>query len=619
MLIKIIGGIVAVVVIAVVVAGVAMWRGWLPVPGPLLALLVGAEEPEYSARFYPPDTLAYAWFTLTPGGGQFDEMRDIWGRFNELIAFRDLVDDALVEFEDETDIDFETEIMPWLGPEISVGLLDFQGDIDEPVIVGMAGVRDQETADDFLDKWLEYMEDKENADFDADSYRGIDIVVDENGGQAYALTEDYLVFATSESALELVIERITGDKDGSLADNENFIAARAALPERRFASGYLDYEQAADLWDDFSGDTFGMAGANPFTIGQEPEWLASSAAWVERGIVIEVTAPLGIDAPLVIADLPDPAKLLPDDTLGFMAGTFDPDVDHWRRALRNYDIDDFLPTSDIDDINYAIAIAEFAYDVDIPDLPELGPRASMADVLDLALDFVDGTTGIDLERDLFDRLAGEAIVAVRDFDFAAVADDPARNAIDAVAMLSYRAEHQDALAETLDKADDLLLTYAGLDTDTLDVGADDDATVLDLGLLGLLVDDSVGYKPGYVLHDGYLTLGSTVEMLATIVGHQNGAGRMLADEPEYRRAVGHLPGKRQFSGYVDLHGIIRQLDANDLDIDYDQYRIFSQGFGALAVSGYAPHCLDSDNGYECEIAEDADVSRYTAVLTLFPE
>ena len=88
LVIKILGAIAAVVVIAVVAAGALMYFRVIPIPGPILGLLVGAKSPEYSARYYPADTIAYAWVTLAPGGGQLGDMQDIFAsRFNEFREF----------------------------------------------------------------------------------------------------------------------------------------------------------------------------------------------------------------------------------------------------------------------------------------------------------------------------------------------------------------------------------------------------------------------------------------------------------------------------------------------------------------------------------------------------
>ncbi len=610
--IKWVVAIAAIVIVALIIVGAGMYFRLIPIPGPILALLVGAKPPEYSARYYPPDTLAYAWLTLVPGQGQFNDMQDIWQRFNEYPAFRDLVDELQEEFEADTGINFEEDVLPWAGPEISVGLLDFKSGIEEPIIVGMIAVREQDAADDFLVKWLEYMEDSEGADFDTGSYLGIDIVIEEDSEAAYALTKDWLVFATGESALELALDRIAGEKDDSLASNEIFKSARAALPERRFASGYLDYKRSSDLWEYLDPIGFGVVGTTALGT-QEPEWLASSTAWVEKGVTMEIVIPIGIDYPLIVADLSDPADLLPNDTLAFVAGTFDTDVDHWRKVLDEYPVADVLTAEMIDEINQGID--EFYYDVDILNLPDLEADSTLADVLDFVLEIVAVLIDIDLEEDLFDHLAGEMVIAVRDFSFAAIEEDPANTPVEVATMLSYREDGKEGLEDTMNQLSTLLQTYTGVNARPIDLGGEEDALVFSLDP----VMGETAYAPGYVLHEGYITASSTVETLTTIVGLQNNAGSPLSSNAEYLRAAEHLPGARQFLGYVNIHRIIAQLDSGDLDIDHDEYRILDEGLGVIAVSSYSPHCLDIADGGNCEIPAGQDGSRLTAVLTLFPE
>ena len=63
---------------------------------------------------------------------------------------------------------------------------------------------------------------------------------------------------------------------------------------------------------------------------------------------MEVVSPTASSLGLETVELQDPTNLLPADTLGFMAGAFDPDVDHWREALREYYFADLaaLPWTD---------------------------------------------------------------------------------------------------------------------------------------------------------------------------------------------------------------------------------------------------------------------------------
>ena len=609
MVIKVVGAIAAVIVIAVIAAGAAMYFRLLPIPGPILALLAGAKPPEYSARYYPPDTLAYAWVTLTPGDGQIENIRDIWGRFNEYPAFADLIDELRDEFEDDTGIDFETEVMPWIGPEIAAAVIEvrlsdggisFDDGVETWEGVSAAvtvGVRDEDAAAEFLSKWLEYMEEETDANFRSGSHGGYDTWVDENALQAYAVTRDWLVFATNLETLESILARIDDEGGESLADTPEFQAARAGLPERRFSSIYVDYEQVLELSTDFAAGLISMPGPAAFA-DQAPDWVAGSAGWVERGVTMEVVSPTVSTLGLDIVELQDPANLLPADTLGFMAGAFDPNVDHWRTALGEYDLAGLLPYPQaIDEINDGVD------EIAGGNAPELDNDSTLADTLDLGFWLVKDLTGIDLEADFFDHLSGQAIVAMREFNFDAVADDPAANAIDAVMMLSYREDGKDGLADTMDEVASLLQEQAGLQSSSVDVGADDDATVFDLGLLGMMMGGSIGYRPGYILHDQYLTIGTTESALAAVVERQNGEGDSLSSGAEYRRATAHLATDGQFLGYVDIQRVVAQLEADDLDLEPEEYQILREGIGVAAFSS----------------AIGEDYTRGAAVLTLFPE
>ena len=296
---------------------------------------------------------------LTPGRrwcrlvGQLEEFRDIWERLDDSRAFRDVVDTVQEEFEDETGIDFETGVMSWIGPEIAVGLLEADWRREEWVVAGMVGVRNGGAAEEFFRDWLAYMEDEQYTEFHDETYEGFDIVVSRDGLQAYALTDDWLVFATSERGLEDILARIAGDEEDSLASNEHFMEARSQLPDRRFASLYFSPVEARDLLEDIAAEAFGSRELVRVEWGVV-DWIATSAGVVEGSIVLEVASPIGIEYPLELADLNDPSSLLSDDTLGFVAMTFDSDVDHWRDAMRHYEIGEFLSPDEIDELSEVV-------------------------------------------------------------------------------------------------------------------------------------------------------------------------------------------------------------------------------------------------------------------------
>ena len=615
MLAKIIGIIVAIVVIAVVAAGAGMYFRLIPIPGPLLALLAGAKEPEYSARYYPADTLAYAWVTLAPGGGQLADMQDIFQRFNEYRDFRRIVDELQDDFEDETGIDFEGEVQPWVGPDAAVGFIDYDTRRDDAIIVAVISVRDNAAAGSFLRAWLDYMEDEEGADFDPNSYKDFEIWADDSNHQVYGLSKDLLVFATTESGFREVADAVAGDTDRSLADNENFKSARAALPGRRFASVYVDYKEALEQAEYFYPDELGQ-GLAEIPSRQDAEWIALSAAWHDRAIVVDTLAPWGLDHPLKAANLGEVAHLVPNDALAFVAGTFDPDVDNWRKAMDGYRLADYLTDIGygpeyIEDINNTIA------EIASGDPPTLNRRDSIADVIDLALWLVNDLTGIRIEQEFLDHLAGEMIVTVGDMDFVKVGGDPLLNAVDVSAMLAYREGSKDDLSDTMGEITDLIEERLSpfIETDQVDIGAEDDAVVFDIGG-GLIQTD---YTPGYVLHDGYLTIGTTEYALETVVSLQRDDERNLSSNDEYNRAAGYLPAEYQSLAYVDLRSLIRQINPDDLDLTKDEFEILEESIGVVGVSAYLTHCLESSEDQGCRVRENDVGTRITAVLTLFPE
>ena len=205
--------IVAGVVVVVVLVVVGMALRVVPTPGFIWNPITGAKSPEHSASYYPADTLAYAWLTLAPGGGQFDNAQDIWDRFNQIPEFQELFEAFKEEFEEDVESDFE-DLKDWAGPDISAAIV-VEGRDDEMQFALTIGVRDKGDAEDFLEDWLAYIDREEGADFESDSYEGFDTWVDEYEDQAYGLSGDLLVLATTEDFLKVVIDGIKGDLNQS--------------------------------------------------------------------------------------------------------------------------------------------------------------------------------------------------------------------------------------------------------------------------------------------------------------------------------------------------------------------------------------------------------------------
>ena len=593
MLWKIAGSAIALIIVAVVAVGALMYFRVVPLPGFLLAQVAVTKPPEYTARYFPRDTVTYAWVTAAPGNGQFDDMQEIWELLNEYRVFEDLIEEWKDAFADETGFDFDEDVMPWIGLNFSAGFLDVDDDVPKGAII--ISVRNKRDAASFLDDWLDYQEDEHGADFDENTSGDFDTWVDENSRQSYAIAGDWLVFATDEDTLDEVLDRIAGDDERSLASDGDFEAARDALSASRFASVYINTQVAPDI-----------ASAEGFDAGEFsdviPDWVALSAGWVNRGIVMETILPVSAeDFGLEITSLSDPANSLSDDTLGFLAFTYDTDLDNWRDALGEYRIADFTGGDPyiLEDFNYQLQQNTRG------SVAHLTESSTLDDIIDPGIDLIYDSTGIDVEQDFLDYMGGEAILAVSAFDFYSIMVSPAfigqqsnqtrdEDTIDMVLMLSYANDAEDDLLDTMEDVTDTIEQYLYISPDEVDVGADEDAVIFPI--------EFTSYAPGYVLNEGYLIIGSTEDTLETVVELQDGDGDNLSSSERYRRAAGNLPDDRQFIGYVDLQSIFEQLQPDSLGIG-DHYRLLEEALGAVAISA------TDANGY----------TRVAVALTLFPE
>ena len=550
---SILGG-VALFVLVVVVG--AYYSGWLS------NLLLITRPPEYSARYYPDDTLLYAWFTLDPGDGQREQMQTIWESLSDNSVFRDWTDDLEDALRDGFDVDIEDDVLAWIGPEVSFAIRDIDVDDVEAEAALTIDVRDHGAAEDFLLDFIEYQVEENGADFDRTSSGDFDLWVSED--VTYALSDQLLVITTDERLMSAIIDRITGEEDKSLHEDEYFKESRASLPTRRFTSLYVNGEKAMSVIEDTELGQY----LDSHFYDETLPWFAASAGWIEDGIVFDVVAPLSAEVASVAAEIPPlsaPARLMTSDTVAMLAFSFDPNIENWREVLEEYDFSELIEDMDEFDVS------------DFPsDIPFDPSNMNMAHMLDLGLMGFDIITGIDLERDFFAYLEGEMVLGVSEFDSEAVREDPEQNAVDAAALLAYTKDKEASLAETMEDLLDWLSSVGNLDIDEVDIGAQNDAIVVELR--------DMAYSPGYVLHEGYLTISTTEEMLERIVQLQNGDADSLAGDDEYIRAFSHLDDDPYIKIYLNLQSLVELGDIDESNLNKGQVRFLRDSLGSLAIA-----------------------------------
>ena len=552
--------------LAMAIASVWVWR----VGSTERSADMAAAKAEASAAYYPDDAVAYAWLTLDPPGDQHSDMVSLLGRFSGLVEIRDMLDVG-DEMPGAAFEDIFGEIGAWIGTEVSVAVFDLgEG---RPGLAAAVEVGDQDAAGEFLASWIEHREEKTSKPFERFTVDQGEIWLGDGNGwmeeQVYALADDLMVFATDWGLLRNVLDHVDGEQGSTLATSAKFQEARSAAPDRRFASVYVDYGRMTELMG--GRPDIGVCSGDRFAA---PGWLMASAGWVDRGMVVELVTP-DVTSWWTDTSAHATAEVVPADSLGFVSIGFDPDIDSWREVLDECDIAALLPDGEL----FGRSLAD--------DVSTLDEGATLADTLDLVLGVVEGGVGLDLEEDLFDHLGGQLVVAVHGWD----RED---SFTEGVAALSYRPLSGHELTETLDDVAAGIPSFMGTVLEQVDVGAANPATVIEGGR---------PFSFGYVLHDGFLTLGTSVEALEATVEVQGGKRDRLADTDEYRRTVGHISYDPHLLAYVDIERTIDSIEPSGIGVDADLYEVLSEGLSAIAIG----------------VGTDRDYSRATLVLSLFPQ
>jgi len=492
-----------------------------------------SSTPEYTARFLPSSTAIYMSINLRPGVGQLNQARKIIARFRENLEFQDRLDDSTDDIEDESGIQFFDDILPWLGPELSLGIMDLD-DIEDfdsglPDTVMFLQTSDPDATEDFVRTLMDYFEDEYGEETDRGRSHGFPTYssVDEYSGTEmhFAVTDEYMVFATSDRLLDRTLDRME-TPSRSLAENEEFIRMQD-LAGDRFAFLYIDAESIArdvrsalrdydlDFWDQLEDEL--------------PETISTAASFVDMGINLTTTygipgSAFSISGTNSLASV----DYLPADTLAFMSFTGVAEI--WDEA-----------------------------------------RDSIEDVFDSTLDFrralpdFERDSGIDIDRDIFGWMTGEVSLALLPSEFYADRfGDIDEFLIHAVAQIEFErlTDAEDGLDQVIDSLED-----EGVRFDDVDIG-DDVALLADLSRDYDIYD----YEPGFLMLRDRVLFGTTRDSLEDVMDIRDGKRSSLGDDEEYRKALDALGGATDVILYLNIAEIVELvLDASGSSIrdDYE--------------------------------------------------
>ncbi len=551
---------------------------------------------EHSARFYPEDTFLYAYATIYPRGSQRKNMEDLWDRFNENRTFRKEIEDGREKWEEETGINLEEDIRPWLGPDFSAGIVRFDSN-DRPISVAMVSVLDRQPAEIFLDQLTDYLEDSTGASFVGGTYQNYPTWTDEVKGYGYALTDDLLIAAFAEEelqdTLEEMLELATQESGPNLAGTQRFQEAMNELPKRRFASAYMNIEDYHYLVTD--DPDFEDLLPEYFTDEDIFPWASVAFQWEQRAI--RTTTVLQTRDSIQYPDLTRPSERLPENTMAYLAVPEEYDMDKVREKWEQYpvpqDYASFDPLNQLDfnpmPLFRTSGIGSTETEAD----------QYMDELLDQALDSFEDFTGVDPETEVLDFLGPDTIMAIEAFDIEEFGDNPDENPLNITVSIEHDEGGEADLEASLREIANSLEKKVNIDQDPVNVGADSPARVIDLSDSITLIR---AYTPGYVLHDGYLTFGTTEEALENIVSVQKGEAPALRSNREYQRAMDLLPGRREAEAWIDLNTIVKGADPGE-KLTRNEYRLITTATGTAAASNH----------------KDGDKEVIVVVMTFFPE
>ena len=482
-----------------------------------------SHPPEETAKFLPMETSFYVSMNLRPGAGQLMKAREIRDLFKENPKFEEKLDELYEDIEEETGINVEEDLFPWLGPEIAMAIPTFEGIDETPEFVAFIGATDTAAAETFLRKLIAFGEESNGTEYEERVTRGyLTFVVDPSDDVSthIVLTDDYIVIATGAETLESTLDRMDSGQDqdrSSLFDNPGFQEAREAAESPRFGIMYVDIAGIIDqLGEDF--DEEDVESLKVFS-DQLPDFIVASLAFIEKGIRVSTS----FDRPdqlFVTASTNSvgSAGRAPEDTVALLS--FVGVQDAWKK-----------------------------FRDEVADLPYLD--------LDEALHEIESDIGIDIEQDIFGWMTGELAFAMLLPGGVPFSSDE----IHANVYVEFddRAKALSSM-ETIQAA----IEDSGVEFSVVDVEGTD-AVVMDLGA----DQGPPNLTPGYVVLDNYIVIGTTLTSLRQAVEAERGDIPSLRESSAFSRPLAAAGNSTDFMIYGNIKRIVKevldQLDETELE------------------------------------------------------
>jgi hypothetical protein len=190
------------------------------------------------ASAVPADAMVYAEIAVRPEGNLREDVLAAAGKVLRTEdpegKMRELLDKALAE-QDQTNLDYDKDIKPWLGERAAFWFNDRLDDEGTPGGAAIVAVTDTEAAIAAIRKASRDAGDR----LTKRSHAGVDYEVDQDGVAA-GTVEDFLIVG-QEAEFKRTIDAQKGD---SLGESDRYRAGVDELEDERLAHFYLDLKRA---------------------------------------------------------------------------------------------------------------------------------------------------------------------------------------------------------------------------------------------------------------------------------------------------------------------------------------------------------------------------------------
>jgi len=490
----------------------------LPIPA------LAQHEGEQTAEFLPPDTDLYFTFNLDPGGAQLTKfwklVNNWWQDPNVQAKWGELLE----QIETESDINIMEDVLPWLGPEIAVGMRHLVPDGEiEPEMILFVGTMDEDASEAFFfDKLMPIIMKEGPPTGPSGDYSGIDVFYAPDADVYLAFPEEYILWSNNQALLEGSLDLILSpNPTASLAGTTNFQEAQANLSSERVGMFYCAVK-------DIFLEAYPDGVIPPIPIDSQwvlyipvfwmPDFIAASAYLTDVGLSWSLYYPVpeGVEVPTTEPDLLRSANLVPEEALFFFSGQ---NLNAgWEYILDK--VDEGVTEGE----EWAISFQE------------------MLNMIQLL--------GFNLSQNIFGWMDGECALAILP---STIPQDRQPFVPDILILLEVA--DTGAVATKLQAISIAInvVIGGGLGTKSTTIEGVDATLITHPGIPAGTV------SPGYLFLDvgttHYLVIGSTTDALSKAVRAKNETMPSLDEAVEYQGVLSLLPATRVALGYINLSQI----------------------------------------------------------------